>query len=131
MAVLARSDNQRLTNQEIARLLGASAHHLAKVMPRLAKMGLVDSIRGPQGGFVLGKPAKNVTLLEVYEAIDGPVDKSGCLFQNTACDRSSCLLGRTIESIHKQLRDYLADTTLEELAAEVGLANQVTITESD
>ena len=52
----------RLSTQEIARSLGASEHHLAKVMQRLAKMGLVVSTRGPQGGFVLSRPPAEITL---------------------------------------------------------------------
>jgi len=131
MALLAKSERQRLTNQEMAELLGASVHHLAKVMRRLVKVGLVDSIRGPQGGFVLGKPAKDITLLGIYEAIEGPVERVGCLFQNPVCDGGSCVLGRAVESVHEQLRDYLGNTTLDELAADVGFAGQIRVKEID
>lgn len=131
MTVLAKGEQQRLTNQEMAELLGASVHHLAKVMRRLAKVGLVDSIRGPQGGFVLGKPAKNIILLDIYEAIEGPVERVGCLFQNPVCDGGSCILGRAVESVHEQLRDYLDNTTLDKLAADVGFAGPIGVREID
>jgi len=124
MAILAKSDDRRLTNREVAESLGASANHLAKVMPRLAKVGLVTSIRGPQGGFALGKPAKTVTLLEIYEAIEGPVDKSGCLFHHSICDGGGCMLGSVVQSAHRQLRDFLERTTLEELTTDVEPAKQ-------
>jgi Rrf2 family protein len=131
MTVLAKNGQQRLTNREIAGLLGASAHHLAKVMQRLAKVGLVDSIRGPQGGFVLGKPAKNITLLDIFEAIEGPVEKAGCLFRNSVCDGGSCVLGRAVESAHEQLREYLGNSTLDELAADVEFTGQIGVRKAD
>ncbi len=120
MALLAREDGRRLTNQQIADLLQASGHHLAKVMQRLAKVGLVDSVRGPQGGFLLGRPAEQVTLLEIYEAVEGPLEEAGCLLGDPICDGTSCILGEVVQSIHRELRGYLQKTTLSELARSFG-----------
>ncbi|HYW81468.1 MAG TPA: Rrf2 family transcriptional regulator [Thermoguttaceae bacterium] len=122
MAVLATNDRQRLRNQAIAELLGASGHHLAKVMQRLVKAGLVDSACGPQGGFLLGKPATKVSLLAIYEAIEGPLPDQMCLLNEPHCRGGCCILGQTLYSIHRQLRDYLHDTTLAELAATVSFS---------
>ena len=120
MALLATGNKRRLTNQQIAGSLRASGHHLAKVMQRLAKVGLVDSIRGPQGGFLLKVPAEQVTLLAIYEAVEGPLQESGCLLGDPICDRTRCVLGEVVQSIHQQLRDYLQKTTLAELADSLG-----------
>ncbi len=121
MALLATDTKRRFTNQEIAELLNASAHHLAKVMPRLVRVGLVDSIRGPQGGFLLGKPAGEVTLLEIHEAIEGPVGKTACMVGNPGCRGVVCILGQVIQSAHSHVRGYLEQTTLAELAGNFGL----------
>ena len=51
MALLAAHPRERMSAGRIAELLGASQAHLAKVMQRLVKAGLVDSVRGPGGGF--------------------------------------------------------------------------------
>ncbi len=120
VALLATNPRRRFTNQEIAEMLGASAHHLAKVMQRLVKVGLVDSIRGPQGGFLLGKPAGEVTLLSVYEAIEGPVEETACLAGNPGCRGPVCILGQVIQSAHRQVRAYLEKTKLAELAENFG-----------
>ena len=115
MALLARDSRRRFINREIAEVFKASGHHLAKVMQRLTRVGLVDSIRGPHGGFLLGRPAEQVTLLEIYEAIDGPLGERACLFGDPVCAGTNCMLGQFVLSIHKQLRDYLGETTLAEL----------------
>ena len=116
MVLLATGSRRRLTNRELAGALKASGHHLAKVMQRLAKVGLVNSIRGPQGGFLLGKPAEKVTLMEICEAIDGPVGEKACLFAAPVCAGTDCMLGQAVQSSYKQLRDHLCKSTLAGLA---------------
>lgn len=116
MALLAIGDGQRLRNQQIAKVLDASGHHLAKVMQRLVRAGLVDSVPGPQGGFLLDRPAKDVTLLAIYEAIDGNLDEEVCLLGDPICSGRNCVLGEVLLSIQRQLRDYLSKTTLAQLA---------------
>jgi len=124
MALLAKESQQRLTNQEIAEMLGASGHHLAKVMQRLVKAHLADSVSGPRGGFVLGKPAGETSLLAIYEAIEGPLVGRGCLLNEPICRGSCCVLGEVLDSIDRQLQDYLENTTLAELAATVSLQSE-------
>lgn len=115
-ALLARHDGERLSNQAIATALRASEHHLAKVMHQLVRAGVVRSTRGPSGGFELGKPAAEATLLEVYEAVEGPVGASECLLGEYVCDGTQCMVGDLVHSVHMQVRKYLADTTLAQLA---------------
>ncbi len=55
----------------IALVTGASRHHVAKVLQRLAKRGLISSKRGPGGGFYLKQKPEKITLLDIYEAIEG------------------------------------------------------------
>ena len=118
MAVLAKAKNsrQRFANQDIADLLGASGNHLAKVMQRLVKAELVNSIRGPQGGFQLDKPASTIILLDIYEAVEGPMKDFVCLSSNPICQAPGCILGQTLRDLHWQLKDCLTKTTLSELA---------------
>jgi Rrf2 family protein len=116
MGVLAQQGERRLTSQEMATGLLASEHHLAKVMQRLAKAGLTDSIRGPQGGLQLGRPAEQITLLAIYEAVEGPLESPGCPLHEPFCDGTDCVLGNVLKSVHEQLRDHFQKTTLAELA---------------
>jgi Rrf2 family protein len=116
MALLARDPDNRFTTQELASRLKASGNHLAKVMQRLVRAGLIDSVRGPQGGFRLTRPAGRIKLLEIYEAVEGPLGEAGCLLSEPVCDGRECVLGEVVQSVHRQIRAYLAKTTLATLA---------------
>jgi Rrf2 family protein len=58
---------------DIARAHGLPEVYLARALTLLARAGLVRSVRGLSGGYRLARPAKSITLLEVVEAVDGPV----------------------------------------------------------
>lgn len=112
--VLASRPNGPVSTKEVASRLKASEAHLSKVLQRLAKVGLVKSIRGPNGGFVLGKPPSEITLLNVYEAIDGPLVSTECLLGSQVCE-GKCILGSLLGPLDKQVRDHLAGAKLSEL----------------
>ena len=99
----------------LAERLGVSEHHLAKVMQRLSKVGLVRSRRGPKGGFSLGRPADEILLMEVFEAIEGPIPERTCLLGRKVCKGDHCLLGDLIHSVNEQVREHLTRTRLSEM----------------
>jgi len=115
LALLAARPGEILSTHKIATRLEASEAHLAKVLQRLARMGLVRSIRGARGGFVLGKDPKEVTLLEAYEAIDGPLRPSTCLMGHKVCRDRGCILGGLLEEINHDVRQHLLSQRLSEL----------------
>ena len=90
-------------------------------MQRLARAGLVDSSRGPQGGFRLGRPAYTIRLIEIYEAIEGPLNEGGCLLGEPICGGKVCVLGEVVQSVNRQIREYLAKTRLSQLARGIAL----------
>jgi Rrf2 family protein len=118
MVHLATVENGRSTTGEIAEVFEASRHHLAKVHQRLAKAGLLKTIRGPSGGVSLGKPAESITLLEIYEEMEGSMLCNPCLFGKDVCPRNGCVLGVLLPSLARQVRDYFKSTTLADLASE-------------
>lgn len=106
------------TNYPVGRIASAicvSEAHLAKVLQRLARAGLLDSVRGPRGGFRLAGRADRITLLEVFEAIDGPFEPGECLMHEKTCGRMGCLFGDLIGDINDQIRSYLGSRTLEDV----------------
>jgi len=58
----------------IAGALGVSPDSLLKLLQQLARAGVLSSTRGRSGGFSLGRPAEEISLLAIVEAIDGPID---------------------------------------------------------
>lgn len=115
MVLLADERGTPLSTREIANRLGVSESHLSKVLQRLVHAGLLQSVRGPGGGFTLAGRKGDATLLEVYEAIDGPMSGSRCLLGSPACAGDDCILGGALEDANKRIRDHLAGTRLSEL----------------
>ena len=96
--------------------LGVSEAHLSKVLQRLTRVGLLTSTRGPKGGFALCRDPESVSLLEVFEAIEGPVEPAACLFGIPLCDGASCVLGKVIVDVNNTLFEYLAEKTLADIS---------------
>ena len=83
-----------------------------KVLQRLGKQGFVSSLRGPKGGFRLACDADDVSLLDVYEAIEGPLQFSNCLFEQPVCGDGKCIMGDLLKSVDRQVAEYLRTTKL-------------------
>jgi Rrf2 family protein len=119
MGLLAAGPEPARTTHEMAERLDVSENHLAKVLQRLGKAGLVASARGPSGGFHLLRPPGEVTLLEVYEAIEGPLGVSACLFAAARCN-GECILGGLLADVGEQIRSRLAATRLDQAGEAFG-----------
>lgn len=117
MVILARDPTRWLSVKDLRDELPVSSAHLAKVLQRLARMGLLSSVRGPHGGFRLARSPEEYTLLEIYEAIDGPLHPGGCLMDHPHCPAGHCLFGDTLVRATRDVRDRLARTSLAEFGA--------------
>lgn len=118
LSLLAYSGDKLLSNREIAKGLECSYDHLSKILQRLTKAGLVSSVRGPTGGFKLAKQAKEVNLLQVVEAMEGPMDKFACPLANPTCPSpiKRCFVGPGVTDAEIALRKKFKETTLETIA---------------
>lgn len=113
---LAQQGDRLARSGDVCKLFGFSEAHFAKVMQALSRAGLVESVRGPRGGTRLAKPAGAISLLEVYEALDGPFNDDRCLLSPRICSTRCCPLGREITKLNRGLRRTLASATLETMA---------------
>ncbi len=103
---------------DIAAGEGLPESYLAKIFQELAKQGIVRSHRGAKGGFSLARPANQITLREVIEAIDGPIGLCRCLIPWEGCERkSTCALYPILARAQERLLDVFDSVTLHELAA--------------
>jgi Rrf2 family protein len=87
------------------------------VLQRLTKARLVPTIRGPKGGFTLARPPAEVTLLQVYEAIEGPIEPPGCLLGAPVCRLKTCMLGGLLAEVDVRVRTFLGGARLSDVAA--------------
>ncbi|WP_010661831.1 RrF2 family transcriptional regulator [Marinilabilia salmonicolor] len=113
MVLIARSD-EVLNVLKISEFIGSSKHHVAKIMQRLSKAGFVSSNRGPSGGFVLKRLPAEITLLNIFEAIEGPLSVQTCPMDRPVCPFGECLLGDLSLRVSGEIREYLAGRTLQD-----------------
>ena len=115
MAVVAQRDEPTSTAR-IAEELRASEAHLSKVLQQLVRVGLLGSKRGPSGGYSLAKQVEKISLLHVYEALEGPFRQDGCLFAEPVCSQAECVLGDLVEQLRRKAYDHLASTSLRDVS---------------
>lgn len=114
MVYLASNTGRLVPTAEITERLQVSGAHLSKVMQRLSKGGLVKSIRGPKGGFQPGRVPSEITLLDVFECIEGPFEPTDCLLDVPTCN-GGCLFEGLLQSINDQMKTYLTKTRISAL----------------
>jgi Rrf2 family protein len=110
VAFLACNDSRPVATHTIAEAIDCSEAHLSKVLQRLTRAGLVYAERGPHGGFYLDIVPEDITFLDVYEAIDGELPESDCLFNHPTCNQSVCILGGLLCEINNLVRTKLKQT---------------------
>ncbi len=82
---LARNGEQRIATSKIAEEQRIPPSFLAKIISQLSIAGLLHTSRGAHGGVTLARQAKDITLLEVVEAIDGPIQLNECVGDSGVC----------------------------------------------
>lgn len=111
---------------EIARAEGVPESYLAKIFQDLSRNGILVSHRGAKGGFSLVRDLSDVSLLEVVEAIEGPIALQPCLDGRTGCDQlSHCSVAEVIGQAQSQMLDVLRVTTLEHLVGRSAAKRQL------
>ncbi|MFN3288378.1 MAG: SUF system Fe-S cluster assembly regulator [Sphingomonadaceae bacterium] len=103
----------------IARSTGLPVATVAKLLNLLARGGLLTSTRGAAGGFRLARPAEAISLVDIVEAIDGPVALTHCAVHGPqSCDvGEACCVSPHWPLINRAVRDALASVSLATLAA--------------
>ncbi|MEO5568556.1 MAG: Rrf2 family transcriptional regulator [Gemmatimonadaceae bacterium] len=112
---IARRHPEPMRVSDIAAAVDAPRGYLAKILGNLARAGVLDSSRGPTGGFRLGSPPEQVALLDVVRAIDGAEDRR-CLLGHGKCgDNPSCTAHARWAPIATEVDDFFGKTTLADL----------------
>lgn len=104
--------------RDIADVQGIPESFLRKILQKLVCKGLISSYRGAKGGFALAKPPEQITLLEVIEAVDGPVLLNKCVLRLGECDQESfCPVHEVWVEAQRRLADILGGTTIADVIA--------------
>lgn len=110
--VLIASSKEGLNVTTIAERMGASKHHVAKIMQRLVKEGFLYSQRGPTGGFHLNKAPGDISMLDVFETIEGKLSETACPMEHPICPFDKCLMGGIVTKMTKEFKDYMSKQVL-------------------
>lgn len=112
-----RPGDQVCLLSDIAAAVDVPQTFLAKIFQQFSKIGLVRSYRGTGGGFILGRTPDKISLLEVVEAVEGPIVPNRCVTGDGECNRAqTCNVHPVWVNVQSQVRDILAKVTLQELA---------------
>lgn len=102
--------------REIAERQGIPTKFLEQLFVSLRKAGIVTARRGAKGGFVLGSDASGITVLDIVEALEGPLGPTVCDGQTSCAKSPVCAAATVWVRATAALRDVLGTTTLSELA---------------
>jgi Rrf2 family iron-sulfur cluster assembly transcriptional regulator len=109
-------DHGPITLSDISQRQGISLSYLEQLFSRLRKRGLVDSTRGPGGGYRLSRAAEAIAVAEVISAVDESVDATKCKGQkNCGDDSRACLTHQLWSDLSTQIHDFLGSISLAEV----------------
>jgi len=112
------------TVSEIAERERIPRQFLEKIVQQLIQRGLVRSRRGPHGGYVLARPAEQVTFRDVIEAVEGPISLNVCVGEHADCFLlGACGMNRIWREGQRRVMDLFQSTTIADVRhAPVGQA---------
>lgn len=107
--------NGPITLADIAQRQGISLSYLEQLFARLRKHSLVASVRGPGGGYTLGRPAAGIFVAQVITAVDENVDTTRCGGAHNCQDNQQCLTHDLWQDLSNRIYDYLNQISLQDL----------------
>ncbi|KPQ06145.1 MAG: iron-sulfur cluster assembly transcriptional regulator IscR [Rhodobacteraceae bacterium HLUCCA12] len=117
--ILRQQDGRHVSLSEIARRQDVSLAYLEQLFVKLRRAGLVESVRGPGGGYRLARPAEDIRIAEVLEAVEESVsamEKGAGASGAMSGSQAQSMTNRLWESLSAQVYVFLHQTTLAEVA---------------
>ncbi|MEN6371465.1 MAG: Rrf2 family transcriptional regulator [Armatimonadota bacterium] len=120
MLVLAMHEgSEPVMTKEIGEKQNLPVTYLEQLMLTLRKAGLVNATRGAKGGYVLSRNAKNISLAEIIEALEGPLDIADCADVPNCCQvPEACAFKDVFAKANKALYDVFDQISLAKIAEE-------------
>jgi FeS assembly SUF system regulator len=118
LTVLAADPDAVASAAELAEQAGLEVPTVAKLLKPLAQAGLVEGFRGTNGGYRLARPAERISLVEIVEAMEGPLGMTECSVHAGACGiEQSCGVRANWRRINDVVADALRSVTLAQMLA--------------
>src|SRR5712691_6239035 len=108
-----------VTLSEISERQKISLSYLEQLFGKLRRHALVDSVRGPGGGYCLAKGTDQVSVADIILAVDEPIDATQCGGKENCHDDQKCITHDLWANLNQRIFDYLQSVTLAQLVANV------------
>jgi Rrf2 family iron-sulfur cluster assembly transcriptional regulator len=92
-----------------------SLSYLEQLFGKLRRCNLVDSVRGPGGGYCIARPLALVTVADIIRAVDEPLDATQCGGRENCHDEHRCMTHDLWSTLNTKMYDYLSSVTLADL----------------
>lgn len=100
---------------EIARIYNIPSELLSKVLQKLVRKGLLESHAGPNGGYGLAREPEKISIIEVLEALEGPLQLTPC--EADDCEQLEwCSIRDPLREVKQRMVSVLVDTTIQQLS---------------
>ena len=111
------NSNKLFSSRDISDLYNIPYELLSKILQRLCKLGYLQSVKGPNGGYLLKKSLNKISLIKFIEEFEGPVSFSQCTIEtNTECSQFDlCNIKSPINEINNNIRELLSNMYLNEI----------------
>lgn len=121
-------NNKPTSLQYVAERQNIALNYLEQIFVKLRKGGIVRSVKGPGGGYILNKELHEIKLADILEAIDGSVQMTRCKPKNGGCvDKSSkCLTHNVWKGLEKTIVNYLNSISLNDILSNLPTKAPVT-----
>lgn len=95
-----------------------SLSYLEQLFGKLRRRSLVESVRGPGGGYLVARALGEISVSQIIQAVDEPIDATQCGGLENCRDDQRCMTHELWANLNKRIQDYLAGVTLESLVEE-------------
>lgn len=110
-------DPSRRKGREIATEMDIPGTYIPQILAELVRVGIVDSVAGPGGGYVLARDPADISLLEVITAVEGEIGSGECVLRGGPCRwDGACAVHEPWWRAQQALRDELARTSFRDIA---------------
>lgn len=103
----------------LAEVQKVSPTYLSKVLTNLVKAGFIESVTGVKGGYKLIKDPKDITFLDVIDAIEGTSSLFNCSLENNLHDRQNCFIEKVMNEAELKIENYLRTQSIENVIQKV------------
>ena len=119
LALHCTADGQPVSLNSIAERQSISEQYLEQIFSALRKSGIVESVRGAQGGYRLGRAAEKISVGDILRALEGSLNPVDCKTENACCDRyNTCIMKDVWNKVNDSINKTVDGISLADLIKE-------------